>query len=689
MDRFTSYNMHHSAWGAYSSFILGEIDKGGGFALSGVENPGNNVYIGYRTVREGMRMLPFCHLQTDGFETQFGLEAQTDPFWTETVSFFQESEITRTLGMASDTFRAGRLTFSIYTPFGPVPAWEGPEGYRSYCVPGVLAQLTLDNRDGGEEALLYFGMSALYRLIGDFSQTLAGGASVGSYGFAVRKGAAREDIGFNPLRYVEKGMNENYRLGREVLVKTPVAPGEIKTLTIALATYQQGIVTSGLPCRFAYTACFEKLEDVLEYLLDNQEELIARARRRDAELEAAQGMSDARKQLLALAVHSYHASSELLLREDDGRPLWVVNEGEYRMMNTLDLTMDHLFFELRYHPWTMKNALEFSWEKYAYREDVTDLDGKVYLGGVSFTHDCGVGNMFAAFGTSAYEFEHVGTFSYMTMEELLNWTLCACLYVVKTGDISWSSSIREKLRECLQSIVNRDRNDDGVMDCDCIRCVGAREITTYDSIDSSLSQARNNLYMAVKTFGTYLSLAEAFRLLADEAPAALCEEKAKKAAETVAGHFLPEEGYIPSIFEGQDVSMIIPAIEGLLYPLYLGRRDIIGREGPYGELYDRLERHLHTVLQEGRCLVPGTRGWKLSSNNDNSWLSKIFLCQYVAETLFGLPADKQSDETHLRWELQGCASLCAVDQVNCIKESVIASRLYPRLVTAILFFGDE
>ena len=28
---------------------------------------------------------------------------------------------------------------------------------------------------------------------------------------------------------------------------------------------------------------------------------------------------------------------------DNGQPLWVVNEGEYLMINTLDLTVDMLF----------------------------------------------------------------------------------------------------------------------------------------------------------------------------------------------------------------------------------------------------------------------------------------------------------------------------------------------------------
>ena len=72
----------------------------------------------------------------------------------------------------------------------------------------------------------------------------------------------------------------------------------------------------------------------------------ADARAADARLSADQRF------MLAHAIRSYYGSTQLL--ERDGQPLWVVNEGEYRMMNTFDLTVDHLFFELRFNPWPKK-----------------------------------------------------------------------------------------------------------------------------------------------------------------------------------------------------------------------------------------------------------------------------------------------------------------------------------------------
>lgn len=57
--------------------------------------------------------------------------------------------------------------------------------------------------------------------------------------------------------------------------------------------------------------------------------------------------------MLAHATHSYYANTELLQRGDDrreGEPLWIVEEGEYRYLNTSDLMVDHLFFEMRMNP---------------------------------------------------------------------------------------------------------------------------------------------------------------------------------------------------------------------------------------------------------------------------------------------------------------------------------------------------
>jgi hypothetical protein len=59
----------------------------------------------------------------------------------------------------------------------------------------------------------------------------------------------------------------------------------------------------------------------------------------------------------------------------------VVYEGEYRMMNTFDLTVDHLFLELAWHPWTVRNTLDLFADRYAYTDSLHTGGGSSAPGG--------------------------------------------------------------------------------------------------------------------------------------------------------------------------------------------------------------------------------------------------------------------------------------------------------------------
>ena len=60
-------------------------------------------------------------------------------------------------------------------------------------------------------------------------------------------------------------------------------------------------------------------------------------------------------------------------------------------------------------------------------------------------------------------------------------------------DYAWLNKNKEIFKECFESLATRDNNADGIMDVDSERCKSGSEITTYDSLDVSLGQARNNL----------------------------------------------------------------------------------------------------------------------------------------------------------------------------------------------------
>lgn len=82
-----------------------------------------------------------------------------------------------------------------------------------------------------------------------------------------------------------------------------------------------------------------------------------------------------------------------------------------------------------------------------------------------------------------------------------------------------------------------------------------------------------------------------------------------------------------------------------------------------------------------------TTGWKLSSTSDNSWLSKIALCQHVARRVLDFPADPAADKAHVAWLLHPELSYWGwSDQI--VAGRITASKYYPRGVTAILWLDE-
>jgi hypothetical protein len=382
-----------------------------------------------------------------------------------------------------------------------------------------------------------------------------------------------------------------------------------------------------------------------------------------------------------------------LLETLEGEPFWVVNEGEYRMMNTFDLTVDHLFFELRLNPWAARNQLDWFMRRYRYTDEVVcPRTGARYPGGVSFTHDMGIANSFSPAGRSAYELAGLhGCFSQMTHEQLVNFILCAALYLRRTGDEVWAARVASTLAACQASLLVRDHPEpalrNGVMGFDSSRCDGGSEITTYDSLDASLGQARNNLYLAVKSWAAYLALEHFWSARGEQARATEAAAQAARAAATLVEAGRGRATLPAVLFEGVD-SAIIPAIEGLVFPWLLGLREVFSPASPHAPLVAALRAHLVHVLapKNGLCRF-ADGGWKLSSTSNNSWLSKIYLCQAVTEQILGVrdPAEEtRADAAHVAWLVHPKNAYFAwSDQM--LSGVACGSKYYPRGVTAILW----
>jgi hypothetical protein len=690
------FNAHHSPVGAFASFTLGFPGPKGGLGLELGGPADENIFIGVETAEGGSyEALPFFATSADAAK-RYDVSGDEGPR-QGLVRAFPCEQISREFGAACDRWRAGDLTFTIYSPIKPVPEPRRPAGaaMKSALVPAVYAELTVDNTKGARARKAFFGREGgdvryNTRRLDDVSGGKFTGVGQGPVTAIVSDSpGVYSGCGFTMDKILAPEIPENlaFGLGGVGALMAEVPARKKNTWRFAICFYRDGNVTGGMASRYYYTRYFSGIEEVALYALGNwaeQRQLAVEADKniKKAKLNAAQHFQ------LCHAVRSYFGATEFL--EAGGEPFWVVNEGEYRMLNTFDLTVDHLFFELSQNPWVVRNQLDWFVKRYSYVDKVRlPGDPKEYPGGISFTHDMGIGNCVSRPGYSAYEqFGLSGCFSHMTHEQLVNWVCTGVSYWRTTGEKAWMKANLGIFRACLTSLIRRDHPDpkkrDGVMSADSSRCMGGAEITTYDSLDVSLGQARNNLYLAVKTWAAYVGLREVLSEYDEPRMAAQAGKQARLCAGTIASA-MREEGFIPAVMGEGNESRIIPAVEGLVFPVMWGFADATSGEGEFGELVRALERHLKAVLVPGTCKF-ADGGWKLSSTNDNSWLSKIYLCQFVARAVFGFPPDEAADEAHRGWLLDPENAYFAwSDQMVAGKAK--GSKYYPRGVTAWLWLG--
>lgn len=681
----------HSPRGAGASLVFGAPGDPAGLMQGEAFLPERDLYVGVRR-GDSLVCLPFFKAGDAGEEEErFDINASI----VRKAGLHTAREYRQTLGIASDTWESGGLSFTVYTPADGLvdPGRADAQAFSDSLLPAVLARLTLVN-DSSETAYGFFGsagMEGVYPLAQN-ARKLVGAGCANGFGFAaLADGQAVALADFSPKALMSRrkpGFYQNCAMGA---LEFPVPPHGTRTLWLAVGWYQGGFVTRGTHrLRYAYTHHFDSLEQVLERALDKKDTLVEAAGRMDLWL-SRQPISAERQHMLALAVHNYWASTQLFA-DSEGALRYVVNEGSYMMMNTLDLSVDHLFYECSMQPWTVRNQLESFAREYLYRDTVHAFGGSPGLpGGISFCHDQGSFGSFAPPGHSAYEMpEKPGCLSYMSQEQLCNWVLCAAVY--GTMDSSFANEYAPLLKEALQSMMNRDHPTpalrDGVMDFDGDRCGTQWEITTYDSLDDSLSQARRSSYLAVKCFGTYLALETLLIQAGEAAQARVAADMARLCAETLEGSFDAVSGCFPAILGDGKGALTIPVIEGLCYP-YFFAPGLLAADGPYARLLGLMRQHLNQVLQPGRCLFDDG-GWRLSAGSINTWMSKIFLCEFVAERILGREASRQSeaDRSHLRWWLKPCARCPGIDQV-CWNQEYGRGFHYPRAITSILWTVKE
>ena len=685
------FHTHHGAFGSLGSFTLGRLGATGGFNVHDGSRPGTDeVFVGMARGGRGLRVLPFTTMKESGtasFAEGSPLGERSD------VSLVDHADIERVLGLGSDTWTwpEGRLT--LCSPFGRVPdPRQGWEALRDAVLPGILAVLEFDNRDHDLDATAVFALGG--RDPGAALLDIADTVAIGRQG---RDGmAATSSSGARPIAGFDIGLcldrdgrpREPHWLGSCFGLAWTVPARTMLRVPVALGWFHEGTATHGLRTTYAYGHLYAGLEDVLGSVLRREGDLEAAAKGLDDSL-AASGLPAERAWILAHAVRGYFGNTQLL-RTDSGEPVWAVHEGEYAMINTLDLSVDQVFFEERYFPWVVRELADLFAQRHAF-VDRLRVPGETTLheGGVSFCHDMGVRNQFSAPGSSCYEVAGLeGCFSHMTQEQALNWPLLACTHILLQQDMDWARDRHDLLLECLSSLELREHPVEasrrGVPGTDSSRVGTGMEITTYDSLDPALAQARGSLYLTVKLWAAYRGLERVMERLGETASAERCAADRDRVARAVLDWPLLE-GFLPALADGRNRSAILPAIEGLVFPMAWGDPLLDAPDPSTASLLARLATHLDAVLKDGICLFPDG-GWKMSSTSGNSWVSKVALCQAVAERVFHRESDPAADRAHVAWLSPGSADWGFTDQ---IQDGIgIGSKYYPRGVTSILWWPE-
>ncbi|MCD0483578.1 glycoside hydrolase family 52 protein [Streptacidiphilus sp. ASG 303] len=682
-------NVQHSPIGAFASFTLGHPGAHGGLGL-GLGGPaGQDVLVGLeRAPGSGdFDALPFFAGaerggDAGGVSDAARFQVGDAPVREEGVlNAFPAHAVSRTFTVTTDTWTAGDLTFTVRSPVGPVPDPADPAAgpaLRDALLPAVLVELTVDNTAGAGPRRAFFGYRGsdpylgMRHLAGDGLTGVAQGTRTA---IVTDSPDARSAIGFDVPYVLRPGEEDNwgFGLGDTALLVLDIPAGQRRSHRFAVCFHTAEYLTSPRRCRFLYNRWYPGVEAVAAAALERFDALTAAWERAEADLGAA-GLPPERAFQLAHAVRSYYGSTQAL-EDEDGEVVWVVNEGEFRMINTLDLTVDQAYFEARQHPWTLRNVLEHHLRDYSYRDRY----------GLSFTHDMGVANVFAPRGRSAYERRGLtDCFSYMTAEELANWVLAAGVYAHTTGDTGWLAGHRATWLDCLESLLARDPDGTGTHARDSDLVGAGAEITTYDSLDTSLGQARSSTYLTVKNWAAYRWLERTLRQVGEEEAADRAARHAGLAVRAVLGA-VTADGTLPALLEDPAGARIVPVVEGLALA-HLTGTDTAAEH----DLVAALAGHLRAVLVPGRCLFDDG-GWKLSSTSANSWLCKIYLGQFTARRLLGLPDDEaaaRADRAHVGWLAHPTESRWAwSDQI--LAGVPMGSRYYPRGVTSAVWLLER
>lgn len=686
-DQLVFVNVDHAPMGAESTFAYGAKGDQCGIETTGAHTPskGHGVLVALKT-SSGLQVMPFLKSPASA---------------SANATFFADTGVQRKLGPGTDvwTVDGGALSWTHYAPVWTLAnlATASTVEKQRFFLPATWMVFTVKNTSSDTEDF-YFGLPEK-SAIKTFSAGAYRGFALGDAAVATKTGSCDVQTGAE-LSAALDGMKTGFafHLG--------IPPSETRSLTVVIAHYRNAVVDTRLAASCYYKTLFGSIDDVIDAAMTILPAAQARCAALDAVMKKSR-MNVYRQFLASDALASYQACT-LCVSDSSGNVYWRELEGDYQNINTFDLTVDHCFFDSTIAPWALRNVLDVmsgvaSDGGYTYDHPLYDPTGKIQVSPTSFSFHHDMGNGLTSDSPTLDPTEYESAFSYMGQEQLQNWILCAGVYWKATGDNAWTQTNEALLKKCLTSMEMRDDVDptkrDGITTNFNVREKNAKhdsspEITTYDSLDASLQQPNLSARTTVRSWACYLALEAMFKQLSDADEAAACNDLAHKCAVTIVDRFNTYKnslGYIPAFLDGSNKAATLPILEGLAYTDQMGMTDANDMtNGPYAAMLQALKEHTTTILVPGKCLDAATGGWKLSSSTTNTWQSKVYLCQYVAEKVLGLTGDTvdgKVDQIHATFQMSQAPTQCWSDQFRSDNVGQATQSLhYPRGITSSLWW---
>lgn len=187
------FHTHHAPVGAWASLTFGSPSKGVSIDLENPEVKDSGTLLFGMANGQEVHTIGFTERQKTEGDATGDRERPPMKGAFRDYGLYGQEEIVRTLTPSLDRYEAGNLCLTVYTPCQGLPDPEKGEIPSDMCLPGVLMDLTVDNRTGERPCTAFFGLAypAPKKIAAVDTANMCGFGYKGSWAFAAEK---EEDI---------------------------------------------------------------------------------------------------------------------------------------------------------------------------------------------------------------------------------------------------------------------------------------------------------------------------------------------------------------------------------------------------------------------------------------------------------------------------------------------------------------